>query len=591
MASTKTIQKAIPEKKKLPLWVKLLAVFVIFVAIHGIIQFSTPFFADSNDSFYHAKMGLMMSTNGIMQEFPWLYHTVLNKDFVDHHLLFHLFLTPFIFLGNFLHSIGLVGLEGLFYGPKLFIVLVLGILSVFFYLFLHHGKIQFKWLWMLMLLAVPYDFYFRLQMIRVQGLSLLTMLLGLYLLWKKQYVWLGVVCFLYVWLYGGFFFLPIFVAIYAAVYFLRKREFLWKALLFAFGGMILGFVLNPYFPKNIIFLYNQIFETGLGYEINVGGEWRPYDTWHIFQMGFVTFGVQLAALLWTYIKRSKISIKAITLLAISFFYMILMWKSKRFVEYWPLFAVLSSAYILKDYLKTLIVDAFRVTSFAAFFLAAYMGVFAFGRQKDLFFPAVDSWLRSVPTVMLFVMLFVLIMIFIAGCISVHMQKTEGNFKWEVLAPEAVVGALLMFLPLYGFSNMMLVERDIKPATGYFMDAKDIMACLTDKAGAQKGDIVMTDDWDVFPLFFFYNHLTNYIVGLDPIFMQKLSPVLYDDFANITIGREKDKLFERIRDVYKAKFVVIDSEHTAFRANIENTPGFTKVCSNLNFSLYTLAQNQ
>lgn len=589
MASTKTLPNHPAKKTTFPLWLRILGVFAIFFIIHGAIQFSTPYFADSNDSFYHAKFGLMMSTNGIMQEFPWLYHTVLNKDFVDHHLLFHLFLTPFIFLGNALHGLGIVGLEGLFFGPKLFIVLVLGILSAFFYLFLEHGKIQFKWLWMTFLLAVPYDFYFRLQMIRVQGLSLLTMLIGLYLLWKKQYVWLGVVCFLYVWLYGGFFFLPIFVTIYVAVYFLRKKEFLWKALAFAFGGMLLGFVLNPYFPKNIIFLYNQIFETGLGYEINVGGEWRPYDTWQIFQMGFVTFGLQIFALVWTYIKQSKISIKAITLLTISFFYLILMWKSKRFVEYWPLFAVLSSAYLLKDYVKTLVVDAFRVISFACLLLACYMGVFAFGRQKDLFFPFFDSWLMEVPNVMLFVMVFVLIMVFIAGAIGVHLQRSEGKFQWSVLLPEFVIGALLMFLPLYSIANMELVKRDIRPSTSYYMDAKDIMTCLVDKAGAQKGDIVMTDDWDVFPLFFFYNHLTNYIVGLDPVFMQKLSPTLYQDFANITIGRERDRLLERIRDIYKAKFVVIDFEHTAFRTNVESTPGFTKVCSNPSFSLYTVAQ--
>ncbi len=588
MASTKKTQPAVAAKG-LPLWVKVLGVFLIFFVIHSVVQFSTPFFADSNDSFYHAKMGLMMSTDGILQQFPWLYHTVLNENFVNHHLLFHLMLTPFILLGNGLHAVGAIGLEGLFWGPKLFIVLVLGLLATVFYLFLDHGKIPFKWLWMTAFLAVPYDFYFRLHMIRVQGLSLLTMLLGLYLLWKKQYVWLGIVCLLYVWLYGGFFFLPIFVAIYVAISFLRTKKFLWKPLAFAFGGMALGFVINPYFPKNIIFLYNQIFETGLGYEINVGGEWKPYDTWYIFQMGVVTFGLQIFSLIWTYLKQSKISVKAVTLLTVSFFYLILMWKSKRFVEYWPVFALLSSAFLLKDYLKSVVVDTFRVISFASLFLAGYIGIFALGRDKVLLLPYVDQYFMTQNETMLWVLVFVLLSLFIAGCFSIHMQKIEHTFVWERFAQEVVIGFLVMFLPLYSVMNMNLVVRDIAPSTAYFLDAKDIMACLVDKGGAQKGDIVMTDDWDIFPLFFFYNNLTNYIVGLDPIFMQKLSPALYEDFANITMGKDGANLYERLRDVYKAKYVVIDAQHPGFRANVEATPGIAKVCSNGNFSLYKLVQ--
>src|SRR3989338_7121434 len=50
------------------------------------------------DSFYHAKIGIILSHGTIPHEFPWLQYTTLNQSFVDHHFLYHVFLIPFVTL-------------------------------------------------------------------------------------------------------------------------------------------------------------------------------------------------------------------------------------------------------------------------------------------------------------------------------------------------------------------------------------------------------------------------------------------------------------------------------------------------------------
>ena len=224
-------------------WLEYGLVGLVFFLVNGWVQFATPIFADTNDSFYHAKMGEMMA-DGVLQQFPWLFFTSLHDKFVDHHLLFHLALWPFIQLGNLMHQLNLTDLPGLIYGPKLLITLAITSLFVIAYKMLKQEGIRFPWVWLVFLLCLPYDFFFRMQMIRVQSLSLLVMLGGLLALWNKKFAILGVLSFLYIWLYGGGFFLPIFVFMYVAIQYFSEKELDLRPIYWTGGGAILGIVVN-----------------------------------------------------------------------------------------------------------------------------------------------------------------------------------------------------------------------------------------------------------------------------------------------------------------------------------------------------------
>jgi hypothetical protein len=113
---------------------------------------------------------------------------------------------------------------------------------------------------------------------------------------------------------------------------------------------------------------------------------------------------------------------------------------------------------------------------------------------------------------------------------------------------------------------------------YDVDAiREMMAFL--KANSEAGDLIFTDDWDVFPVFFYYNTHNHYIVGLDPKFTHERRPDLWERFVRITRGeiptestvrmpepggKEREERISirlgDIRDVFGARFVITDRDH-------------------------------
>ncbi len=74
-----------------------LLLWIVFLLFLGLVQFSSPDLPD-NDGYYHIKLAYLMRTEGIKPEFPWLPLSILNqRDYSDHHFLFHIALIPFTF--------------------------------------------------------------------------------------------------------------------------------------------------------------------------------------------------------------------------------------------------------------------------------------------------------------------------------------------------------------------------------------------------------------------------------------------------------------------------------------------------------------
>ncbi|MCA0457973.1 MAG: hypothetical protein LCI00_28665 [Chloroflexi bacterium] len=287
----------------------------------------------SNDDYYHARIAAQIMAQGRLRvDFPWLPLTILNDNaFVDHHLLYHLYLAPWMTWG---------GVPG----AKVAQALVVGGLLVAVWVLLRSLGVRLAAVWTLGLLAVSAPFLYRMLMVRTQAAAVLLVVVSLYLLFQKRCRWLIVLGFAFTWLYNGFVLLPLVVFLYGAAVFMTERRLVWKPLAFVLLGTALGLVINPYFPQNISFIVNHLGEkVDLEGSIRVGNEWYPYTTRALLENSLGALLVMGAGLLAPGLRQRGRDAAETTLLLVAFITLYMLFESRRFVEYFPAFALLFGA--------------------------------------------------------------------------------------------------------------------------------------------------------------------------------------------------------------------------------------------------------
>ena len=312
----------------------------LILAVMGWIQFGGPAILD-NDGYYHIRWAAMLRESWPhLPAFKALPLTTLDEqNYVDHHYLFHLLLIPFT-LGD------------LRLGAKLAAVVFssLGIASLFALLVFY--RVRYRWLWLAPLVAGSEHFLYRMSMTRAPALSLALLGLGTYFILKRKRVWLGVLSFAFVWSYSLFPLMLAFAAAYSiAVYLSERRIDLWGVLSSAVG-ILAGLVINPYFPKNLSLFRQHVLMKYTGtYAVDVGIEWYPYEAWAMLGISAVAFVVYLVGLLaFEYRERAR-DLKPVFLLIVSVILLLMAFKSRRFIEYWPPFAVVFAAFTISPKLE------------------------------------------------------------------------------------------------------------------------------------------------------------------------------------------------------------------------------------------------
>jgi len=304
--------------------------FTLFAVLFAFIQFGTPSLAD-NDGFYHMRMGALIRQYGLRVPFPWLPLTILNPTaFYDHHLLFHIYLS--LFAGG--------SDQALLIAAKFASIFMPAAAFVAIWWLLRGQRIRSAAIWAFGLFAVSQAFLYRLSMPRAQAASLLMLALGLHWLLQRKFVWLIPLGFAYVWLFDGFPLLAVIGAVYAIAAYLTERRIEWQAIVFPIAGIALGLIVNPYFPQNVTFIIDHLVPKIGEYGANVGIEWYPYDTWGLIEnSGFAlaAFLIGVVAMIGRGQKFDRVMLITF-LLAIVFG--VLLFKSRRFVEYFPAFALI-----------------------------------------------------------------------------------------------------------------------------------------------------------------------------------------------------------------------------------------------------------
>jgi hypothetical protein len=487
----------------------LLVATALVAVIFSLIQWATPGIIGI-DGYYHIKISWIMAQQGwrilFPVEFPWLQTTVLNPaEYTDHHLLYHLLLAPF-------------SLIDLRIGAKLAAVVFASTALLVMYQLMAENKVRAPLIWLIICLASAGPFLYRLSMTRRQALTMLLLLLTLLVAFRGKTRWMLPIGFAFTWLFDGF---PLLLGVCGAVFLgmaWERRRLEWGLILYPAAGVLLGNIIHPYFPNNLIFSYlhmlPKVFQlVGLSHsddEIRVGNEWYPYSfdffmesSWLailLVPLGFVP--ILLDARL-SSLRRVDGKVVALGIIAIAF--LVLYARSRRWVEAEPIYATL----------------------FCAF-----------------------AWSRALP------------------------DRVTSVLKSQMTPRREAVIAVLV-----GLALLPLLWQTVSSARNDASAARDgtryrsALAWLSTNTPA--GARVFATDWDDFPEMYYWNTHNTYLIGLDPTYMYLHDGPLYLRWRAITRG-QVDGQGAAIRDEFDTGWAFTDLQHESFIKKAAVDPDMVEV---------------
>ena len=481
---------------------------LIFIAGMAVVQFATPSLAGTDD-YYHIRFAQLMRTEGLKPAFSWLPLTILNaQEFYDHHFLFHVGLIPF--------TVG-----DLIQGAKWASVLFSSLAFLSVWWLLHSQRVPYDWLWAIGLLAVSSAFLFRMSMTRAQSLALALLVIALYLLFTRRYRWLLPLSFLFVWMYDAFPLILIITGIYVIAVGLIERKIEYLPLIYTGLGIGLGLLVNPYFPENIAFAYRHILPKLTEMTATrVGNEWYPYRTATLLKNSPLALVAMLGGALALGLQERRMDARTLTSFLVAVFFGLLLLQSRRFIEYFPPFALVFAAFAWAP------------------LLASQSGKALSGKPALLASESVpglrDYWRR-----------------------------------WHAWLPVAVLGLLVLAGMVYTLFGAQKLMQSVTPTGRY---AK-VAAWLEQNTPA--GERIFQTDWDDFPRLFFYNTHNTYLIGLDPTYMQLYDAGLYDQWIEITHGNVEQPS-SSIVTLFDSHYVMTDLNHQDLIDQAEADPSMELV---------------
>lgn len=319
-----------------------LFVWLGLVAFFGVIQASTDRMA-GNDTYYHIKYAWLIWHEGALWDFRWLEGTFFRDMWVDKELLYHLLLIPFTLFGDL--YIGAKAAAAFYGGTAIFVA----------YLFIRSfGEAGSRWqkhAWMFaLLLAVSSKtMLYRLSTTRVPAASVAFMMIGVWLMHRRAARGLFVLGFFYAWMYHVSVVLVPFAVFFAIAQRIESGRWDVKPT-FAVGlGIVAGFIINPYFPDTLPVLFKHVIQVGLGSTgLPKGSEWAAYDTWYMAQTTNLAWAAAVAGVIAIGGTRRFMSGRTLALLLCAGLMTAAFFKARRFVEYFPVFAVVFSASAIHD---------------------------------------------------------------------------------------------------------------------------------------------------------------------------------------------------------------------------------------------------
>jgi hypothetical protein len=484
--------------------------FVIGVLAIGIIfwqlQSSTSAICCGDfDGYYHIKwtreLWASLKSGAFPPPFPWLPLTTLNaKDYVDHHLLFHILQIPFAAFSD--PRLGAKIGSAIFGG--------LAVLSCYWLLLRY--RVRYPLVWLIALLACSAPFLFRMNMAKAPPLAIVYLIVATHLLFQRKYWPLLPLGLIFTWTYDLFVLLVMATVFWVITIAITELRFEWRPLVYVLAGCAAGLVFNPYFPHNLQQLVEhvKIKLTVSDFDTKVGSEWYPYDSWEFLGNSAVACIAMLVGYIAFEPSERKRAHYPIFFLLLATALMIMTARWKRIAEYWPPFAVLFAGFSLQPWLQ---------------------GVRPYPRRLS---PDVLEELQP------------------------FFDRDEERALREMLRIIAVV-AVSLALTTFLYFNLTATEKEIGQS-----EPHDYYRAGTTwlRNNVPPGQIIFNTDWDDFPRLFYYDSSHYYVTGLDPNYLYDKDQDLSRLYDSITLGKEEDP-GPLIRDRFGARYVFSDNEHHDF----------------------------
>lgn len=483
--------------------------FLVIILLMARLQTSTDAICCGDwDGYYHIgwsqELWNSFKAGHWLPEFKWLPLTVLAPDqYADHHFLFHLLQIPFLW---FFEPVTAAKVAAVFFSS-------VAIFSVFWMMY-RYG-VDYLLIWLLALLTCANPFFYRMSMAKAPPLTIIISVIGIWLLFERKYVWLMPLMFAFVWTYSLFPLLFIAALIWTLIIAWNERRFEWRPLAYTGGGMILGNLINPYFPQNLGLFWEHFvtkIKIGTDFAVPVGGEWYPYSGQELL----THFPVALVAMLVGYIlfapKKGKLPEKATFFLVFVTILLMSQFRSKRFAEYFPPFAILFAAFSWKEFLTP------PVTELPDDFM----------RDIEPFLDAdkpskAQELVRTLRLAAVWALGLILAGVMFYNFIGLDFSTNERIQKTPWLSW------------LAGIKQIGLLS-DIR---GNEANDKYSRAMAWANQNIPEGERIFNCNWDDFPKMFFFDRKHSYVYGLDPNYLYSKNPELYRKLTDITSGKLED----------------------------------------------------
>ena len=518
------------------------------------------------DSFYHTKVALMIKEQGLIQNFPWLQFTTYKDLFVDHHFAYHYLLIPFLKIPTPKNlDIFSAEIDPLI-KTKLATAFFAAMVFVIMYWFLRRLRVKAPVFWTLTALLLS-QFLIRLSLTRAPAISIIILILGFYFILNKKYIYLFLLSFFYVWIYGAWPLMLVMVIIYCFASTIKltiasnqkmsinpkseirnpkqyqnpnvqnSKQFrishfghsnLFRVLIFVLrifktffnkiniklllactAGLTAGLIINPYFPKTLPFYWFQTVKIAiLNYhsQIGVGAEWYPPEPLHLFITILPILIFWIIAVAWFINDAKKQKKQAWFLLFVSVFFLLYTLKGRRNVEYFIPPAIFFSSLMFSQISKKI------------------------------------NWNR------------------IKNQLKKLLTESENIFYFLGIV---FFSALTLFFLIF-YVNFSIAKLH----TSHKTEARPInhlqMASCWLKNNTQPGEIIFQSSWDIFPELFYFNTHNYYINGLDQTFMYEKDKDTYESWADLVFNKTNpNKTAEVLKDVFNASYVLLDKKHESF----------------------------
>jgi hypothetical protein len=486
------------------LLVGAIAIGIIFWKL----QFSTNAICCGDfDGYYHIKwtrtLWESIKAGRFPPAFPWLPLTTLNpKDYVDHHLLFHIFQIPFAALSD--PRLGAKIASALFGGLAVFSC----------YWLLIRYRVRYGYVWLIALLACSAPFLFRMNMAKAPPFATIYLVIAIHLFFKRKSWPLQPLALVFTWTYDLFVLLIMATVFWVIAIAITERRFAWRPLVFVLAGCAAGLVINPYFPHNLQLLFEhiQIKLTATDFDTKVGSEWYPYDSWEFLGNSAVACIGMLVGYIAFEPSEYRRAHHRIFFLLFSTALMIMTARWKRIAEYWPPFAILFAGFSLQPWL-----EGFR-----------------------------PHHLTRLPQDVL-------------DELKPFLDRDDPKSDWHEVVRLFAASSVAVVLSIFLFFNLRATAREIGQSENHNYYQAGIAWM---HANVPAGQTVFNTDWDDFPRLFYFDSSHYYVSGLDPGYLYDKDPELSGLYERITLGKEDDP-GPLIRDRFGARYVFSDNTHHDF----------------------------